>query len=279
MLDLYNPDTLTNLCHTYNLRPSKKYGQNYLLDEDVIKRAVETADIKPTDTVVEVGPGFGVLTQALAAKAKRVVAFEIEQLLRPYWEKKTKSLSNVEIIWGNVLHQHAAMNSLAPYKVVANIPYQITAPLLTLFLEEVTVPEKMVLMVQKEVAERLTAPVGELSIIAVAVQLLARVRLISVVSKSSFWPSPAVDSALIELVPRPYPHSVPLPQVMRTVKAGFAARRKVLRHNLLQLYKDADVGRIEDFLITRGLTPLARAQELAPPDWVELTSILTDPSK
>ena len=178
---LFNPDYLKHLCAKYGLTPSKKYGQNFLIDEEPIKKMIEAAAVWSNDTVVEIGPGFGVLTLALAARAKKVLAFEIEKKLEPYWNEiiENRKLENLEIIWGNVLHTHpfippptAVMRGPAAavvigegqglpatpasglawragvgFKVVANLPYQITSEVIRKFLETKNKPEIMVLMV------------------------------------------------------------------------------------------------------------------------------------
>src|SRR5262245_35241095 len=126
MNNLFSPKNLEQLCRKYGLRPSKKYGQNFLIDENVIEKIIEAEEIKNTDTVIEVGPGFGTLTLALAERAGRVVSFEIEKKLESYWSELQKKNSNIEIIWGNVLKRFEGGNT-GSYKVVANIPYQITS--------------------------------------------------------------------------------------------------------------------------------------------------------
>ncbi|MFH2018754.1 MAG: rRNA adenine dimethyltransferase family protein, partial [bacterium] len=213
---LFNPDYLYHLCQKYKLSPSKKYGQNFLIDPEPIAKMIEAAEIKKKDTVVEIGPGFGVLTFALVEKAGKVVAFEIEKKLKPYWdtachhldtachpEAKTtcpdsvrKDLPRLEIVWGNVLKEFsadvivkserrlpafggkqsnpqqrdcrvAALLAMTRYKVIANLPYQITSNVIRIFLEAKNPPELMVLMVQKEVAERICAKPGQMSLLSV----------------------------------------------------------------------------------------------------------------
>lgn len=268
MFDLYNPDTLSNLCHQNSLWPSKKYGQNYLIDPLVIDTILDAAELKETDVVVEVGPGFGVLTQALAPRVKQVVAFEIEKKLEAYWAKRLVSLSNVEVIWGNALRQADYLSNLSTFKVVANIPYQITSPLIRLFLELPHPPQSLTLMVQKEVAERICAQPGDLSVLGLSVQYFADARYVATVNRSAFWPSPAVDSAIIHLVP----HQITTTPSETTalfelIKIGFSNRRKFLSKNILPFIGKDKKNELSVIFEQLGLLPTARAQELSLEQW------------
>ncbi len=267
---LFNPDYLKSLCQRYGLRPSKKYGQNFLINPEPIEKMIEAAGVSKSDTVVEIGPGFGVLTFALAAKAGKVVAFEIEKKLQKYWEKDKPE--NVEIVWGNVLKildikiLDIKILDIDKYKVVANLPYQITSAVIRKFLETDNPPSVMVLMVQKEVAERICAKPGGMSLLSVAVQYYADAEIIAPVPRSSFWPEPKVDSAILRLrlevknrklenppsqggeggvgdtrgrrhkgltPPNPPQGGITTADIFfKIVKAGFAQRRKLLIKNL-----------------------------------------------
>ena len=321
MSSLYNIDYLKHLCQKYGLIPSKKYGQNFLINAEPIAKMLEAADLKTDDTVVEVGPGFGVLTLALAEKAKKVMVFEIEKKLMPYWEKtlfchsehirfaqcklREESLSqverteilrsaqddkrkcrykNIEIIWGNVLNTPPFIpplkgegRGLPPslgeaeragvgFKVVANLPYQITSNAIRKFLEAEHKPELMVLMAQKEVAERICAKAGEMSVLSVSVQYYAEPKIIMYVPKSYFWPAPAVDSAIIKIRSKvwgvgssEFDHNF-----FKVVKAGFASRRKMLIKNLGLV---ADKKKLIAIFKELGINEKARAQELSVEQW------------
>lgn len=180
MSKIFNPDYLQHLSAKYGLNPTKRYGQNFLINEEVIEKIIEIAGLEKSDTVVEVGPGFGVLTLELAQRVEKVVSFEIEKKLKPYWEEKQENLPNVEIVWGNVLKEFLISNFQFPFKVVANLPYQITSAVIRMFLEadkpsnaerglksRLARLEKMTLMVQKEVGERICAAPGEMSLLSV----------------------------------------------------------------------------------------------------------------
>ncbi len=243
---------------------------------------LEAGEVKPDDTVVEVGPGFGVLTLALAEKAKKVMAFEIEKKLMPYWNEmiETKKLGNLEIVWGNVLnneilnHKSKILNS---YKVIANLPYQITSNVIRKFLsrnerdpavagEAENKPELMVLMVQKEVAERICAKAGDMSVLSVSVQYYAEPEIISLVPKSDFWPVPAVNSAIIKI--KNIKSEKVSEDFFKIVKAGFANRRKMLIKNLGSI---VDKKKLPALFHELGINEKVRAQELSIEQWRELT--------
>lgn len=284
-MDLFNVDTLQNLCHTYGLRPSRSYGQNYLIDPEVIDDIIRAAQVSANDEIVEVGPGFGTLTLALASHVKKIRAFEIEKKLEPYWENLKQPYPNVLIEWGNVLKQFSS-SALPPrgYKVVANLPYQITSPVIRLFLETDNPPAEMILMVQKEVAERICAKPGDMSVLAVAVQYYAEAELVRVVPRASFWPSPAVDSAVIRLTYKPK-QAAPQAEaafMFHSVKIGFANRRKLLIKNLESVVGKKNRVALADIFNQLGLLPTVRAQELSVDTWKNLSreiALLSQPIK
>lgn len=297
MHPIFNPDYLQHLCRQYGLKPSKKYGQNFLIDPEPIEAAIAAGEISKTDTVVEVGPGFGVLTQALAEQAGHVIAFEIEKQLRPYWEKEIKKYGNLEIVWGNVLHRWRNLSlSLSSaeerrrflptsaeegtggavslgYKVISNLPYQITSPVIRLFLECETPPERLVLLMQKEVAERICAQAGQMSLLAVSVQYYADAEIILQVPRSCFWPVPAVDSAIILIKSRQHGVRDRAEDELffKVVKAGFAQKRKFLVKNLEPVVGKQNKGKLIDVFTQLGIPAQARAQELSVEQWLELT--------
>lgn len=269
MSDLYNIDYLKHLCQKYGLVPSKKYGQNFLINPEVIEKMLAAAEIKKDDTVVEVGPGLGVLTLALVPEVKQVLAFEIEKKLEPYWQEKIANQKNLEIIWGNALKQDI---NLKKYKVVANLPYQITSNIIRKFLEADNKPELMVLMVQKEVAERICAKAGDMSVLAVSVQYYAEPEIIMKVPKSDFWPVPAVDSAVIKIRIKNFELVTNNnEEFFRIVKTGFSSRRKILIKNLGAV---ADRKKLLEIFKELGINDMARAQELSVEQWRSLSAKL-----
>ncbi len=272
---LFNPDYLFSLCQNYGLRPSKKYGQNYLINSEVIEKMIEAADLQADDTVVEVGPGFGVLTFALASKVKKVIAFEIEKKLEKYWTDRAPK--NLQIIWGNVLR---AELSSSQFKVVANLPYQITSNVIRKFLESPTPPTTMTVMAQKEVAERICAVPGEMSLLAVATQYYAVAEIVAPVPRADFWPAPQVDSAIIRLTMKnaeviaEQSKNIPTEFLFQVVRVGFANKRKLLIKNLLPLIGKSNKKQLEEGFEGLGLLPTVRAQELSLEEWIEIAKII-----
>ena len=275
--NVYKPSYLIELCKKYNLSPSKKYGQNYLMTKIYIDKMLEAGEINKDDLVVEVGPGFGVLTFALAEKAGKIVSFEIEQKLREYWEEN--ALENLEIIWGDVVKQFSVSKFSAPggpalgwkkYKVVANLPYQITSAILRMFLELENKPESMVIMVQKEVAQRITAKKGDMSVLAISVQYYGQPKVVAKVTKGNFWPSPKVDSAVLLINNIKSPNNdFSDERFFEVVKAGFAQKRKQLRRNLSQGLK-LDAEKVKEILVEVCGNEKIRAEELGVEEWIEI---------
>ena len=268
--NLFKPTYLKELCQKYGLSPSKKYGQNYLVSEGVIDKIIEASDLKKTDTVIEVGPGFGVLTFALVEKVEKVISFEIEQKLREYWEENKPD--NLEIVWGNALSRLMTYDlGLRTYKVVANIPYQITSNLLRVLLESENKPESITVMVQKEVAERICAKSGDMSLLSVSVQYYGEPKIIARVNKGNFWPSPKVDSAVLSIKTSKHESikTVNDEEFFKVVKAGFTNKRKQLWRNLSEGLK-IDKGKIKNILIEIVGNEKVRAEELSVVQWVKI---------
>lgn len=265
--ELFSPNYLKQLCLDYGLAPSKAYGQNYLVTESPIKKLIEAGELDKKDTVVEIGPGFGVLTLAMSPLVKKVISFEIEKTLEEYWEDQQKEFENIEIVWGNVLNMISKIKLPATYKVLANIPYQITSPILRLFLEEVeNKPERMILMVQKEVAERVCAKPGDMSMLAISVQYYGTPKIVTKVTKGNFWPSPKVDSAVLMIKPHNgnTKNNYTDKQFFDFVRVGFSHKRKQLWSNLSGVYKDID---FKPILKEVTGNEKIRAEELSVENW------------
>lgn len=273
--DLFKPTYLKTLCSQFGIKPSKKYGQNYLITDAPIKKMVEAAGVGSRDTVIEIGPGFGVLTFALLTKAKKLIAFEIEQKLKPYWESELQERTNFEIVWGNALQQLTMNNeqftsTLGKYKVVANLPYQITSNVLRTLLELENKPESLTVMVQKEVAERICAKPGDMSLLAVSVQYFGQPKIITKVSSGCFWPAPKVNSAVLHINIATSKHkniaSLSDEEFFAIVRAGFINKRKQLAKNLAAgLKKDEKM--IREILGQVLGNEKVRAQELNVEQW------------
>ena len=265
MRDLHNVNYLQHLCKKFGLIPSKKYGQNFLINPEPVEKMLEAGEVAGDDVVVEVGPGFGVLTLALAEHAKKVVSFEIEKKLSQYWEDQKSVWKNVEIVWGNVLQAPDSQLPAHGYKVVANLPYQITSNVIRKFLEAETKPELMVLMVQKEVAERICAQPGDMSVLAISVQCYGEPEIVMNVPKADFWPVPGVDSAILKISHIKQENTGE--DFFNIIKAGFANRRKMLIKNLSAV---ADKKNLPAIFQELGINEKARAQELSVEQWRNL---------
>ena len=233
---------LKSLLSRFHIRPSKKLGQNFLLSEQALDQIVEAAELSPEDTVLEIGPGLGVLTRRLCEKAGLVLAVEKDRKLVTALRKLFKSQKNVKVIHGDALFIHPTSYELpaspagrpaTSYKVVANIPYYLTGKILQNFLTSEQKPSLMVLLLQKEVAERITASPGQMSILAVSVQFYAEPEIIGRVGRENFYPEPEVDSAIVRLKVLEKPRlAVDEKRFFQLVKIGFAGKRKQLHNNL-----------------------------------------------
>lgn len=271
------------LCRIYNIKPARSKGQNFLIKEEIYDQIVVAAELKPEDVVLEVGPGLGFLTAKLAKAAGRVIAVELDDKLAEvlYIGLKTQRIENVEIINQDILQLEIENWKLkiGNFNIVANLPYNITSVFLRKILSSEIKPKMMVLMLQKEVAERICAVPGEMSLLAVSVQFYARPEIVGYVSKENFWPEPEVDSAIAKLKvkseklsPRdgiPFAGKVNEREFFRLVKIGFSAKRKMLKNNLAAgLRIDQKV--IAEKLKTAGFSQNVRAQELSVEDWLKL---------
>ncbi len=271
-MDLTSVETIKNLLSKYNTHPNKIMGQNFLIDKAVFDKIIETAQLTSEDTVLEIGPGIGNLTIELAQKVKRVIAIEKDRIMIEILKETLKDYKNIEIIQGNALLTKNYSLPTTHYKLVANIPYYLTSPLIRKFLEEENGPDEMILMVQKEVAQRICSTPPDMSLLAVSVQFYAKAEIISYVSKECFWPSPKVDSAIIKIVP----HDSALISAdfratfFKVVKAGFSQPRKQLTNNLSKsLGKDKN--QINLWLLKNKINPEQRAGTLSIAQWINLS--------
>lgn len=252
----------------------KSLGQNFLTNQKVIEKIVKNSNLTDNDIVLEIGPGEGVLTEALAKNAKKVIAIELDDRLIPILENKFKDEENVEIVHDDILKlnmlEFVKKHNLQEkkYKVVANIPYYITAPIIKLFIEMETQPSEIILMVQKEVAERVTSQPGEMSIITIASQYYSDVEYLFTVPKKDFNPVPKVDSAIVKFKVK-NKKTEDDKNFFRVVKIGFSAKRKTLCNNLANGFHK-DKKEVEEILNKIGLEKNVRAQELSINNWKKL---------
>ncbi len=267
------------------LRARKGLGQHFLIDEEALALIVSTARLSAADTVVEVGPGLGVLTKELARRAGRVIAVELDSKLAGILEESLSAFGNVSIIYQDVLKVvpetlvsgEDGESGSSGYKVVANLPYYITSPGLRHFLESSTKPQLMVVMVQKEVAEEVVAKPGRMSLLSIGIQLYGAPEIAGYVAASSFYPTPEVDSAILKVVPHPQPLVGPgdRESFFTLVRAGFSASRKQLANSLAQ---GLGISKTETLaLLARAeITPQRRAETLSIEEWEHLRRIYSE---
>lgn len=277
------------LLRQWDIRPDRGLGQNFLVDQSVLERIVAAADLTPDDSVVEIGAGTGALTRLLAAQAGHVLAVELDQRLMPLLESELSSFDNVTLVQADILSVNPAalIREALPhrsgpdvqYSVVANLPYYITSAVLRHLLEADPRPERMVITVQREVGERITAHPGDMSVLAVSVQFYGDPELLFRIKPGSFYPSPDVESAVVRVDSYDSP---PLREqetdvFFRVVRAGFSQRRKQL-HNALSAGLGSAVSKSDAAARLReaGVDPRRRAQTLSIDEWVEVTQVLSD---
>jgi 16S rRNA (adenine1518-N6/adenine1519-N6)-dimethyltransferase len=258
----------------YSLEPKKSLGQNFLFDENILGHIVEAANLGPQDQVLEIGPGLGSLTRHLATIAQRVVAVELDGRFLPILQNELADLDNVQIVQGDILDQELAHLVTGPYKVVSNVPYYITGAILRHLLSGGHKPSSMILTVQKEVAERLTAEPPAMSLLALSVLYYGDIERVTTIKAGAFWPRPDVDSAVIRIEVRPQKsiNKEAEQAFFKIVRTGFSQKRKQLQKNLRQL----GVGRTE---ISAALEEAAidgsrRAETLTLDEWFALVEAL-----
>lgn len=264
-----------DLLRRYGLRPDKSLGQNFLIDEAALRRVVAAAGIEAGEDVLEIGPGLGGLTRHLAGTARQVVAVELDANLLPPLRAVLAAQPNVRLICGDILALDLGELMISPgYLAVANIPYYITSALIRHLLEARLRPSRLVLTVQREVAERITAAPGEMSLLALSVQLYGRPRIVAHIPAGSFYPPPKVDSAVIrtDLYPAPPISAALIPDFFRLAKAGFSQKRKTLR-NALAAGLACAPAQAEQLLWAAGIDQRRRAETLSLEEWGQLATV------
>ena len=268
------PLNVPTLLRTYQLHPKKGLGQNFLVDESSLLRVVEAADILPGSTVLEIGPGLGSLTRYLARAARRVVAVELDGALLPALEKVLDGAQNVSVVQGDMLElDPAALVDEPGYLVVANIPYYITSALFRHLLEARVKPERLVLTVQREVAERICAVPDDMSLLALGIQVYGAARVAAHIPAGAFYPAPDVESSVVrvDLYPQPLIPSEKLALFFRLARAGFGQKRKMLRKSLAAGTSVA-VSEAVAKLEAAGIDPQRRAETLSIGEWARLVT-------
>ena len=270
--------SIAALLRAHGLQPRKRLGQNFLADPVALGRVVAAADLAPGDLVVEVGAGTGTLTRLLAEQAGRVVALELDDGLVGVLRQELADLTNVQIRHCDVLSFSTAEFPHRGFKLVGNLPYYMTSAVLRHFLEKTPRPQMMVVTVQREVAERIVARPGQMSLLAVSVQFYGQPSIVARIPAGAFYPAPKVDSAIVRIdvgegIAALSEQGIDEARFFRVVRAGFSQKRKTLRNSLsagLGLSK-ASVGALLD---EAGVDARRRAETLSLEEWSGVTAAL-----
>lgn len=269
-MELSNLETVKKLLSSQNLRAKKFLGQNFLVNEESLNTIVETAAVEPHEHIIEVGPGLGVLTKELIARAKHVTSIELDPQMITMLKCTFPEAKNLEILNQDALRFTPPST---PYKVVANIPYNITSPLLNHFLQNQNKPRSLTLLVQKEVAEKICAQEPDMTILSLQIGLFGETKYVKTVPARHFHPSPKVDSAIIFI--KTYEENdtqfIPTEEALRILKkakTAFTQRRKKILNTLSLRDKIEELEKI-------GIDPNRRPETLSIKEWQKLMPILT----
>ena len=283
MTDVAAPSAVKELMGKYHLRCRKRLGQNFLVDANIVNKIVSSASLERDDVVVEIGPGLGVITRAAAAGARLVVSVELDRALLPALEETLQGFDNIHIVAGDAMDTDfdslvQAAGFRGPYKIIANLPYYITTPLIMRLLLNRFNISLFVIMVQNEVAQRITALPGgkEYGSLSVAVQYFTEARYLFKVPGTVFIPRPDVDSAVILLSRRERP-PVEVPDedlFFRVVRGAFGQRRKILLNSLAATFDSIPRERMKDLLQGSGIDPGRRGETLGLREFADVTAAI-----
>ncbi|MFC1930486.1 16S rRNA (adenine(1518)-N(6)/adenine(1519)-N(6))-dimethyltransferase RsmA [Chloroflexota bacterium] len=290
-MEISHYSSLIETINKLGLKPRKRLGQNFLVSDAVLAKIIKAAELSNEDIVLEVGSGLGILTQALSERVHKVIAVELDRRLAGLLIKQLADKTNIAVINGDILKMSLSQliggTKSEPegnysgirqrYKVVANLPYYITSPVLRYFLELENKPTIMVIMVQKEVAEVITAKPGDMSLLSVSVQLYGKPSIVDYISPDSFFPPPKVDSAIvrIDVFEKPAVMVDDIGRFFQVVAAGYSSRRKQL-HNSLQHGLQIDPDIITACLEAANIDGKKRAQSLSLVEWAKLYQALSN---
>jgi 16S rRNA (adenine1518-N6/adenine1519-N6)-dimethyltransferase len=267
------PLHIADLLRRYGLHADKRLGQNFLQDPQTLEKIVHIAQIQPTDTVLEVGPGLGSLTRYLAAAAQNVIAVELDEKLFPALETVIAPYGNIQLMQGDILEiDPNEIIKQQDYLVVANIPYYITSALIRHLLESHPKPRRIVLTIQKEVAVRICAGPGNMSLLALSVQVYGQPHIATHISAGAFFPAPKVDSAVlvVDIFSAPAINENLLDIFFQLIKAGFSQKRKKLRNSISAGMRQSPA-ETEKLLHTADIDPQRRAETLSLEEWGRLS--------
>ncbi len=270
------PSNIPRLLKQHGLPPLKRLGQNFLIDAHALQKVVKAAEISQEDVVLEIGAGLGSLTRYLALQARQVVAVELDARFVPILKSLLGAHPNVRLVEGDILHLDPAdLMEHQGYLVVANIPYYITSAVIRHLLEAKIQPKRFILTLQKEVALRICAQPGEMSLLALSVQVYGAPRIVDEIPAGAFYPKPKVDSAIlrVDLHPHPLLPQRLVPTFFNLAKAGFSHKRKTLR-NALSAGLRMKTPYVDEILVAAGIDPQRRAETLCLEEWHRLTEKL-----
>jgi 16S rRNA (adenine1518-N6/adenine1519-N6)-dimethyltransferase len=256
----------------FHLRADKSLGQNFLQDESALEKIALTAEIQGDDSVLEIGPGLGSLTRYLAVSAREVIAVELDADMLPVLKTVLAPHQNVRVVNEDILKTPVSNLINQPdYLVVANIPYYITSAVIRHLLESEVKPRRIVLTIQKEVAERICAKAGDLSLLALSVQVYGQPSIAATIPARAFHPAPKVDSSVlrIDIYKEPLVPQASIKNFFKLTKAGFSQKRKTLR-NSLAAGLHVPTKESEALLTSKGIDPMRRAETLSIDEWKEL---------
>jgi 16S rRNA (adenine1518-N6/adenine1519-N6)-dimethyltransferase len=272
-MSLTNKSEIKRLLKKYNAKPEKYLGQHFLLSKNALAKMIGAADIKPSDTIIEIGPGLGTLTKKLAETGAKIIAVEKDPLMVSILKETLADYKNIQIIQADAREVIEVGLQSGRYKIVANLPYNIATFLIHSWLEAKNPPKMMVLMIQKEAAQRIAAKPSHSNLLAISVQFYADAKIIDYVKKELFWPKPKVDSAIIKIVPKKKRQRKMREAFFAATKAGFSQPRKQLLNNLskkLGVPKEKLISIFKNL----GISERARAENLSINQWLKLTSEL-----
>jgi 16S rRNA (adenine1518-N6/adenine1519-N6)-dimethyltransferase len=268
-----NPKILTE---HYEVPPKKSLGQNFLHDPNALEKIVTLAELMPDDTVLEIGPGTGALTEVLAKKARHVICVEVDERLQPLLEDRLGIYDNVYLVFEDILKTDVLkLVGPKPFVVVANLPYYITSKILRHLLETYRRPKRLVLTLQHEVAERLIAKPDDMSLLTVSVQVFGKARIAMKLNPAVFWPRPDVESAVvvIDTYEKPIVDVPSMEAFFKVVNAGFSQKRKQLKNSLgggLHMTHEEAAALLEQ----AGIDPRRRAETMNLDEWAALTRVI-----
>ena len=284
-----NVKEIKRICKKNDFVPLRRRGQNFLINPRFIKRIIDVAEIDEKDVVLEIGPGLGALTENIVDKCKKLIAVEIDQKLVQILRERLKDHKNIEVIKGSILDGISELNiKEKKYKVISNLPFNITGRVLRMLLTERDKSELIVVVVQKEVGERIIAQPPHMSLLSLSIQFYGQVNIAFNVKRNNFWPQPRVDSIVLKIKPNKSKIDKKIENTFfQLIKAGFSSKRKYLLNNL---FKNAimnnywNIGTLEHGSTEKrkeklleifegiGLNKKARAQELSIEQWIEIAN-------